>query len=93
MTVARQIRSRIEAFPAGYVFTLSDFGMDPSNELALAKQLSRMAASGELMKASKGKYYKPHQTMFGALKPSYEELVKDFLAKDGEIYRAQNEMC
>ena len=85
MTVARQIRSRIDAFPAGYVFTLSDFGLDPSNELALAKQLSRMVASGELMKASKGKYYKPRQTVFGTLKPSYEELVKDFLVKDGEM--------
>ena len=52
MTVAGQIRSRIDAFPAGYVFTLSDFGLDPSNEIALAKLLSRMAASGELMKAA-----------------------------------------
>ena len=85
MTVAGQIRSRIDAFPAGYVFTLSDFGLDPSKEIALAKLLSRMAASGELMKAAKGKYYKPRRTTFGVLKPAYEELVKDYLVKDGEI--------
>ena len=85
MTVAGKIRLRIDAFPAGYVFTLSDFGLDPSNEVALAKLLSRMAASGELMKAAKGKYYKPRKTTFGVLKPAYEELVKDYLVKDGEV--------
>ena len=84
MTIAGQVKSRIESFPAGYVFTLSDFGLDPSNEIALAKLLSRMVSSGKLMKVSKGKYYKPRNTEFGALKPAYEELVKDFLVKDGE---------
>lgn len=85
MRVAALVKSRIDSFPAGYVFTLSDFGLDPSNEIALAKLLSRMAASGELMKAAKGKYYKPRKTTFGVLKPAYEELVKDYLVKDGEI--------
>ncbi|MBQ1209103.1 MAG: hypothetical protein IIX64_01365 [Bacteroidales bacterium] len=85
MSVANQIREKIENFPTGYVFTLSDFGLDASYDLALAKLLSRMSSSGEIVRASKGKYYKPRQTVFGALKPSYDELVKDFLMKDGVI--------
>ncbi len=85
MIVANQIREKIDAFQAGYVFTLSDFGLDASYDLALAKLLSRMTAAGEIKRVSKGKYYKPKQTVFGQLKPSYDELVKDFLEKDGEM--------
>lgn len=85
MNIASQIRQAITGFPAGYVFTLSDFSVAPGNELAVAKLLSRMAASGELQKVSKGKYYKSKQTAFGQLKPPYAELVKDFLEKDGRI--------
>lgn len=85
MNVAAQIRQAIKGFPAGYIFTLSDFSVNPENELAVAKLLSRMTANGELQKVSKGKYYKPKQTAFGELKPPYVELVKDFLEKDGQI--------
>lgn len=85
MSVASQIRQAISGFPAGYIFTLSDFSVAPENELAVAKLLSRMAASGDLQKVSKGKYYKPKQTTFGLLKPPSAELVKDFLEKDGRI--------
>ena len=85
MIVAGQIREKIECFPTGYVFTLSDFGLDASYDLALAKLLSRMSAKGEIVRVAKGKYYKPKQTIFGALKPAYDELVKDFLIKNGKI--------
>ena len=85
MIVAGQIREKIECFPTGYVFTLSDFGLDASYDLALAKLLSRMSAKGEIVRVAKGKYYKPKQTIFGALKPAYDELVKDFLIKNGKM--------
>mgnify|MGYP006967134904 CR=1 FL=1 len=87
MIVANQIREKIDAFQAGYVFTLSDFGLDASYDLALAKLLSRMTAAGEIKRVSKGKYYKPKQTVFGQLKPAYDELVKDFLEKNGVMKR------
>ena len=67
------------------VFTISDFGFDPSNALALAKALSRMVIAGELCKVSKGKYYKPQETLLGRIKPANTEIVKDFLEKDGKI--------
>ena len=85
MVIGEQIKQKIASFPAGTVFTLSDFGFDPSNDPALAKALSRMAASGELCKISKGKYYKPKETLLGIIKPANSEIVKDFLEKDGEI--------
>ena len=65
MIVGEQIKRKIASFPEGTVFTISDFGLDPSNDLALAKALSRISASGELRKVSKGKYYKPKETLLG----------------------------
>ena len=85
MVIGEQIKQKIASFPDGVVFTISDFGFDPGNDPALAKALSRMTASGELCKISKGKYYKPKETMLGRMKPISSEIVKDFLEKDGEI--------
>lgn len=85
MIIGEQIKRKIDSFPAGVVFTISDFDFDPSNDPALAKALSRMAASGKLCKVSKGKYYKPQETLLGKIKPSTSEIVKDFLEKNGEI--------
>ena len=53
MIVANRIREKIDAFRAGYVFTLSDFGLDASCDLALAKLLSRMTAAGEIKESLK----------------------------------------
>ncbi len=85
MIIGEQIKQKVASFPDGIVFTISDFGFDPSNDPALAKALSRMTASGELCKVSKGKYYKPKETLLGKIKPANSEIVKDFLEKDGEI--------
>lgn len=85
MIIGEQIKQKIDSFPTGVVFTISDFGFDPSYDLALAKALSRMTTSGELCKISRGKYYKPKETLLGRIKPSVSEIVKDFLEKDGKI--------
>lgn len=85
MIIGEQIKQKIASFPEGMVFTISDFGLDPSNAPALAKALSRMASSGELCKVSKGKYYKPKETLLGKIKPANSEIVKDFLEKDCKV--------
>lgn len=85
MTIGEQVKQKIASFPAGVVFTISDFGFDPSDDLALAKALSRLTTSGELRKISKGKYYKPKETLMGKIKPVNSEIVKDFLEKDGKL--------
>ncbi len=85
MIIGEQVKQKIASFPVGVVFTISDFGFDPSNDLALAKALSRLTASGELCKISKGKYYKPKETLLGKIKPVSSEIVKDFLEKDGKL--------
>lgn len=85
MKIAGQVKQKIATFPAGVVFTISDFGFDAKNDLALAKALSRLAAAGELCKVSKGKYYKPKETLLGKIKPANSEIVKDFLEKEDKL--------
>ncbi len=85
MVIAEQIKQKISYLPFGAVFTISDFGLDSSYEPALAKALSRMAASGVLCKISKGKYYKPKETLLGKIKPANSEILKEFLEKDGNL--------
>ena len=47
--------------------------------------LNKLVAQGKLKRLSKGKYYKPEETVFGVLPPDTNEIVKDFLLKDGKI--------
>lgn len=85
MTIGEKVKQRIAAFPDGIIFTISDFGLDPSNDQALAKMLSRMNASGKLSKISKGKYYKPKETPLGIIKPADYEIMKDLIEKEGKL--------
>jgi len=52
MVIGEQIKQKIASFPAGVVFTISDFGFDPSNDPALAKALSRMTAYQDIPSAN-----------------------------------------
>ena len=69
----------------GYVFTYSDFYKEVNSKEAIIKTLNRMAASGKIVKLSKGKFYKPETTPFGKLQPNQSQIVKDLLETDGKI--------
>jgi hypothetical protein len=84
MVIARQIKEKLSSTPAGVVLTTRDFGVEMRYQPALAKSLSRLVLQGKLQKAAKGKYYIPKKTIFGELKPTDSELVKDFLEQDGK---------
>ena len=85
MVITRQIKEKLSSTPAGVVLTTRDFGVEMRYQPALAKALNRLVLRGELQKIAKGKYYIPKKTIFGTLKPSDSELVKDFLEQDGKI--------
>lgn len=84
MTIANQIRQRIEQFEPGEVFTIQDFSISPENQPALVRFLNRRVMQGELTRLSKGRYFKPRNTRFGQLSPGVEEIVKDLLVKNGK---------
>lgn len=83
MTVSKIIRSKIQDFPTNFVFCVSDLQLDAKQNQAAVRALQRMVEQGELRKMSKGKYYKPRQSIFGELKPSPSQIAKDFLT-DGD---------
>jgi hypothetical protein len=43
--------------------------------MALAKSLSRMTKEGQIVRLSRGKYYKPQKSVFGGLKPDENQLI------------------
>ena len=85
MKVSDYIATTIDRLPKGYVFTYADFPVKVEKKEAVIKALNRMAASGKLAKLSKGKYYKPEQTIFGSLLPPQSQVVKDLLEEDGKM--------
>lgn len=83
MNVTKEIKRIIDTFSDDYVFTASDFDFDTGNKSSVVKALNRMVEAKELMKLSKGKFYKPRKTQFGILKPSAYQIAKDFIESNG----------
>lgn len=84
MKTTDYIENKIERFPKGYVFTYKDFITEVNTKEAIIKSLNRMVASGKIAKLSKGKFYKPENTVFGKLQPEQYQVVKDLLEKNGK---------
>ena len=85
MKTTDYIQYKIERLPKGYVFTYKDFITEVKTKEAIIKSLNRMAASGKIIKLSKGRFYKPEDTVFGTLPPEQYQIVKDLLEKDGKL--------
>ena len=79
------VTSIIYRMPKGYVFTYEDFMGEVKKKEAVIKALNRMVESGKIAKLSKGKYYKPEETVFGQLQPDQYQVVKDLLEEDGKV--------
>ena len=84
MTTIEYIKVTIDRLPKGYVFTYDDFINDVHNKETIIKSLNRLVLSGKIKKISKGKYYKPEETIFGTLQPNQVQVVKDLLEKNGK---------
>lgn len=67
------------------MFTYDDFIGEVDSVEAIVKALNRMVDAGTIAKLSKGKYYKPEETVFGTLGPDRREVVKDLLEKNGKL--------
>ena len=85
MLQSKAIEQAVKSFRTDYVFTYRDLGLPPESSANVIRKLNRMADMGTIKRLSKGRFYKPKKTMFGNLKPSQEEVVKDLLEKDGKI--------
>jgi hypothetical protein len=78
------VKSRINAFNEGYVFSYMDIEGPSKNREAIIKASNRLTEKGILHKLSKGKFYKPTKSEYGKLGPDLSEIVKDLLEQNGE---------
>ena len=83
-TITDIVKSRINAFNEGYVFSYMDIEGPSKNREAIIKALNRLTEKGILHKLSKGKFYKPTKSEYGKLGPDLSEIVKDLLEHNGE---------
>lgn len=84
MKVSQKIVKSIAQITEGTVFGYQDMGIETNEYGAAAKSISILVAAGTLKRASKGIFYKPRQTVFGIAKPREEELMKQYLFKNGQ---------
>ncbi len=83
--IAQLIRKKIDRYPHGFVFTCNHFNVQVNNREAVIKALNRLVESGRIARLSKGRFYKPELSPFGALQPSQDEVVKDLLVQRGKV--------
>jgi hypothetical protein len=82
MTATQKIRRTLASVSDGEIFDYGRFAVDEGQESALTKALSRLAKSGEIVRLEKGKYYKPRQTKFGAIRPPESQVIKALSMKN-----------
>lgn len=84
------IRTTIDKFPFGFVFTPIDFPIEVSKQASVNRVLNNMVATGSIRRLSKGRFYKPQISEFGEVSNSKlpldtYQIVKDLLEKNGKI--------
>ena len=84
-TIANTVKTQIDAFKEGYVFSCMDIEGASKNREAIIKSLNRLVEKGIIDKLAKGKFYKPTKSEYGRLGPDVNEIVKDLLESKGEL--------
>jgi hypothetical protein len=85
MKTSEKVKTKIDKFEKGYVFTYDDFDIEVNEGEALKKYLNRLVESGKISRLSKGRFYKPKQGIIGNLNPNEYEIVKDLLREGNKI--------
>jgi len=84
MKLSEKIRLKINKLPKGITFGYTDLDIEKKDYLSVAKVLERLQKKEIIKKLSKGKFYKPEQTVFGELKPDRADQLKQYLFKNGK---------
>jgi hypothetical protein len=84
-TIANTVKTQIDAFKEGYVFSYMDIEGSSKNREAIIKTLNRLVEKGVIDKLAKGKFYKPTKSEYERLGPDVNETVKDLLENKDEV--------
>jgi len=80
-SIASTVQRQVAALGDGQVLTII---VEGQTDAAYFRALSRMVKAGKLVRLGKGKYYKPKNSRFGALRPSETEIVKTLTQRGGK---------
>jgi hypothetical protein len=79
VTTTKKIAAAINNFSEGELFQYNQLGIEAGEYLAAVKALGRMVNTGQIRRATAGRYYKPERSVFGELRLSEEQLLKPYL--------------
>lgn len=82
MSSASVVRSLVDKYPTGQIFTYDDLKCDKA---AAAIELSRLYKKGAIQKLTRGRFYKAAQGTFGPIRPTEEAIVQAY-QKAGQGY-------
>jgi predicted transcriptional regulator of viral defense system len=85
MTVSTAVAQSIDQYAPGQVFGYRDLPLYQSKPSNVVQIVNRLVKKNEIKRLSKGKFYKPKQSVIGDLRPSDSELLKTVLFKNGAI--------
>jgi len=77
--VAEKIAKTIKRMKEGTAFGYAQLKIEPDQFSAAAKALERLVVKEIIRRVSKGKFYKPRQSVFGELRPPEDEVLKLYL--------------
>lgn len=83
-STAQIVRKKVEKIDPGTIFGYSRFNLKKTEEISLAKALSRLAKEGAIVRLAKGKYYKPKSSLFGKLGPSEAAIVETLTIRNNQ---------
>lgn len=82
MTIMKQVELKINQMPKGSVIFIDDF-LDRFEYETARKALQRLHNSEQIMRLSRGVYYKPKESeLLGVIKPSAEQIAEAIAKRD-----------
>jgi Family of unknown function (DUF6088) len=83
MKVSEKIDKKLKLISEGSIFRYEGLSIERNEYSAASKKIERLIANGTIIRASKGMFYKPKQTIFGMIPPKEDELLNQYLFKNG----------
>jgi hypothetical protein len=84
LSLSETVTQRISKLPEDESFGYAQLDLTREQYQTAAKALERLQKKGVIKKLSKGRFYKPKQTVFGEKKPDEQQRLKPYLYQNGQ---------